>query len=83
MELKEFIVKVLDQMADLRNSQNKSNYLVDELEFELAVNQTETGNVGVNLLGFGGNAEVENQNSQKVRVKLIPKNSKRNISMTI
>lgn len=83
MELKKFIEDVLLQMADLQNVQQKSRYLVEELEFELALTENESGKVGVRVLGFGVDGSVGNQNLQKVKIKLIPKNSKRNISMSI
>lgn len=75
MELKRFIQDVLEQMDDLKNVQQKKNYLVEELEFELTLTQTENGNVGVYLFGVGAGINGENQNAHKVKVKLIPRNT--------
>ena len=55
--------------------------MVEELEFELALTKSDGGKVGVSLLGFGGDLNAENQNAHKVKVKLVPKNSRRNISI--
>ncbi len=81
MKLKEFIQDVLEQMEDLKSVQQKTNYLVEELEFELALTKSDGGKVGVSLLGFGGDLNAENQNAHKVKVKLVPKNLRRNISI--
>lgn len=74
MELKLFIQDVLQQMDDLKSIQQKKNYLVEELEFELFITETGNGSVGVSVLGFGTTGSLENQNSQKVKIKLVPKN---------
>ena len=37
MEIKEFIIDELDQMRDLKSEKSKTNYLVEEVEFELGV----------------------------------------------
>ena len=75
MELKELIENVLHQMADIRdNNQNKRNYLVEEIEFELSLNETENGKIGAKLLGMGTNVENGVENYQRVRIKLRPRN---------
>lgn len=74
MELKLFIKDVLQQMDDLKSIQQKKNYLVEELEFELFITETGNGSVGVSVLGFGTAGSIENQNSQKVKIKLVPRN---------
>lgn len=74
MELKLFIKDVLEQMDGLKSIQQKRNYLVEELEFELFITETDNGSVGVSVLGFGTIGSIENQNSQKVKIKLVPRN---------
>ena len=83
MELRRFIENVLQQMEELKNTQNKSNYLVEELEFELSLTEIEGGEIGVSFLGIGGGVNQGTENTNKVKVKLIPKNSRRKISMTV
>lgn len=82
MELKEFIQDVLGQMEDLKSVQHKKNYLVEELEFELTLPKSDSGKVGISLLGFGGDLKAENQNAHRVKVKLVPRSSRRNISIS-
>ncbi len=83
MELKEFISNVMLEMRDLKNDPLKTGYLVEELEFELVLTEINAGRIGVGIMGIGANGSIENQNAQKVKVKLVPRNSQRKISMTI
>lgn len=69
MELKSFIQEVLSQMEDLKGNKLKKNYSVAELEMELLV----TGIIGGKLDVVLFNAELKNQNAQKVKVRLVPK----------
>ena len=71
------------EMKELKNDQLKTGYLVEELEFELVLTEIGTGKIGVGILNIGASGSIENQNAQKVKVKLIPRNSQRKISMTI
>ena len=74
MELKKLVEGVLDQMADLReHNRNKRHYLVEEIEFELSLNETEDGIIGAKLLGMGAKVENGVENYQRVRIKLKPK----------
>ncbi|MFZ4402030.1 MAG: trypco2 family protein [Bacteroidales bacterium] len=73
MELKNFIQNVLEQMAEIKGNTYKKSYLVEELEFELTLTETNDGKIGVEFLGIGGHLNEGSQNSQKVRVKLKPK----------
>ncbi len=72
MELREFIQDVLIQMEDLKSDPRKQSYMVEELEFELSLTETQNGKVGISIIGLGGDLNKGNQNEQKVRVKLIP-----------
>lgn len=76
MELKEFISDVLKQMEDIKSDNNKQNYLVDNLEFELSLTKTEKGSVGVNFFGAGANAGIHDSAAQRVKITLTPKNKK-------
>jgi hypothetical protein len=69
MELKSFIQEVLSQMEDLKGDKLKKNYSVAELEMELLVTGITGGKLDVVLF----NAELKNQNAQKVKVRLVPK----------
>ncbi len=71
------------EMRDLKNDPLKTGYLVEELEFELVLTEINAGRIGVGIMGIGANGSIENQNAQKVKVKLVPRNSQRKISMTI
>ncbi len=82
MEVRKFIVAVLEEMEDLKSDGSKTNYKVKDLEFELAVvvNGQERGSLNAegNLLGLlklAGNSEISNnsENIQKVKIKLEPK----------
>lgn len=73
MELKEFIKDVLEQMEDVKSIQQKKNYLVEELEFELNLQQTTGGKVGVFFSGIGAGVQQNIQEGQKVKIKLTPK----------
>lgn len=79
MVLKDFIKDVLEQLEDLKNVQEKKNYLVQELEFELTLTQSDSGKIGVSLLGLGADMNASNQNAHRVKVKLVPRSSRRNI----
>lgn len=83
MELKVFISDVLRQMEELRHIPQKSSYLVEELEFELGITVTENTAVGVKVFVLNAGGGTENQNIQKVKIKLIPKNSRKKISMIV
>ncbi len=83
MELKVFISDVLRQMEELRNIPQKSSYLVEELEFELGITVTDNTAVGVKVFVLNAGGGTENQNIQKVKIKLIPKNSRKKISMIV
>ncbi len=83
MELKVFISDVLRQMEELKNDSQKSNYLVEELEFELGITVTENSAVAVKVFVLNAGGGTENQNIQKVKIKLIPKSSRRKISMIV
>ena len=78
MELKEFIQGVLIQMEDLKTDPRKHHYLVDELEFELTLSETNNGKVGISFGLLGGNFNNGNENVQKVKVRLIPSKKIRN-----
>jgi len=74
MKLQKFMGSVLDELASLRDTnQNKSNYLIDEMEFELHISEvTETnGCVNISVVKIG--TETQTQNFNKVKIKLIPK----------
>ncbi len=70
MELKKFIADVLSQLHELKNDSNKSRYVIDDLEFELNINTTESGKIGVSFLGLNGKLDENVTNQQKVKIKL-------------
>ena len=72
MELKKFISDVLDQLQEVKDNENKKRYSVKELEFEVSLQQTDDGKVGVAFWGTGVGLHRENQNTQKVTIKLTP-----------
>ncbi len=78
MELKNFIADVLSQLHELKNDSNKSRYIIDDLEFELNINTTESGKIGVSFLGLNGKLNENVTNQQKVKIKLKPKTLKIN-----
>ena len=73
MELKELIRDVLEQMSEVKGVKYKRRYIVDEIEFELSLNQLDNGRIGARLLGIGGDIGTETNNAQKVKVKMKPK----------
>lgn len=77
MELKEFIRTILEQMEEIKSIQQKKNYIVDELEFELSIQEMENNKIGLSAFGFGLNNEGGNQQGHKVKIKLKPKNKNR------
>jgi len=80
MDLKDFISKVMLEMKELKKDPLKTGYTIDELEFELLLTEIDTGNIRVGVFNIGASGSFESQNVQKVKVKLIPKNSNRKIS---
>ena len=78
MELKDFIQEVLVQMEELKTDPLKQKYMVEELEFELTLTETNNGKVGISFAGIGGSLNNGKQNEQKVKVKLIPSTKLRN-----
>lgn len=82
MELKDFIKDVLEQMDSLKDVQQKKNYLVDELEFELALSIGKGTDKKIEVsasafgIGAGGNRVTNSsiENIQKVKIKLTPRN---------
>lgn len=74
MELKQFISKVMYELKELKKDPLKSGYLVDELEFELSLTEIEGGEIRVGIFGVSGGVDVGTQNTNKVKVKLTPKN---------
>lgn len=81
MELRNFIENVLVQLEDVQNIPQKRRYLVKDLEFELTLNVTENGNIGVSLLGLGSGLEVGTLEGQRVKIKLVPKTHRNNVSI--
>ena len=77
MELKEFIRTILEQMEELKRIEHKKNYIVDELEFELSIQEIENNRISLSIMGFGGNIEGGKQQGHKVKIKLKPKNRNR------
>lgn len=89
MLIKEFIIDVLDQMHDLKSEKSKTNYLVQEIEFELGIvvndNTRLQARGGGNLLGalkLAGEGEIERGNEMihKVKIKLQPNKVRRTIN---
>ncbi len=83
MEIKKFISMVLDELQDLKSNNNKKNYIVQDLEFELGVIlNCEAGadiNAGGKIMGItvavGIDGGVSKENIQKVKIKLKPAGS--------
>lgn len=86
MEINKFISKVLDELQDLKSSNNnKKRYEVKELEFDLGVVINSDGNgkisVSTDLFGVsvsgGLGADISKEQTQRVKKKLSPKNEPR------
>jgi hypothetical protein len=74
MELHEFIGSSLDQLQILREEYpQKRHYVIDELEFEIAVSQINQTNTGINFQIFNFNGNRNNSDCHKIRIKLISK----------
>ena len=74
MELHEFIGSSLDQLQILRDTYpEKRHYIIDELEFEIAVSQIRNSQAGIrfHIVDFG--RDVNNTDCHKIRIKLISK----------
>lgn len=77
MELQKFISDVLDQLQTIKTTDNKKYYLIDELVFEVTLTVGNEGQIGVAVFGIGGEILSNNQNTQRVTIKMKPKrNSK-------
>jgi hypothetical protein len=80
MEINKFISMVLDELQDLKTNNNKKRYLVQDLEFELAVTINKEGNgkleVSKSIMGFefkvGVGGDVSKESIQMVKIKLKP-----------
>jgi hypothetical protein len=81
MEINKFISKVLDELQDLKTTDRKKDYIVEELEFEIGIVISDDVN-GVAKLGVKSifatisgeiSNNVSNENIQKVKIKLKPK----------
>jgi hypothetical protein len=77
MELKEFIRTILEQMEELKRIEQKKKYIVDELEFELSIQEIENNRIVLSVFGLGGEMAGVNQQGHKVKIKLKPKNRNR------
>lgn len=82
MEIKNFITMVLNELQELKTTDNKRNYQVDNLEFELGITVSKdvNGNAKLsvkNILIGSLSGEISNnisdENFQKVKIKLTPK----------
>jgi hypothetical protein len=72
MELHEFIGRSLDQLQVLRDEYpEKRHYVIDELEFEIAVSQINQTNAGINFQIFNFRGNQNNSDCHKIRIKLI------------
>ena len=86
MKIKEFIIDMLDQMNDLKSEKSKTNYIVQEIEFELSLVVNDNKSEGINASGdfFGffklageGQSEQGKESMHKVKIKLEPKKLRR------
>lgn len=77
MEIKKFISTVLDELQDLKSTEEKKRYFVEELEFELGVVLTSESNGNIKFNVFAAStelgADLSKENIQKVKIRLKPK----------
>lgn len=72
--LSELIGQVLDELEKTRNShENKSNYLVEHITFEINVKKIQSGKAGVKLVIANVTGQVTNEDSHKIIVRLKPR----------
>jgi hypothetical protein len=83
MEIKKFISMVLDELQDLKTSDEKKHYLIQDLEFELGlvINSDVSGEIsgsknilGVIKVGMALKGDASKENIQKVKIKMRPRN---------
>ena len=86
MKIKEFIIDMLDQMNDLKSEKSKTNYIVQEIEFELSLVVNDNKSEGINASSdfFGlfklageGQSERGKECIHKVKIKLEPNKVRR------
>jgi hypothetical protein len=89
MKIKDFIIDMLNQMNDLKSEKSKTNYIVQEIEFELSLVVNDNKSEGINVSSdfFGlfklageGQSEQGKESIHKVKIKLEPKKIKRSIN---
>jgi len=84
MEIKNFISMVLDELQDLKTSDNKKRYVIQDLEFELGLvinsdtNAEISGSknlMGIVKVGMALKGDTSKENIQRVKIKMRPRNS--------
>lgn len=75
MEISKFIQLVLEEMQSVKGSRYKKRYLVEEVELELSLKVSSDQKIGINIFGAGGKLGSDQESTQKVIIKLKPKNS--------
>lgn len=84
MEIKKFISMVLDELQDLKTSDNKKRYVIQDLEFELGLVINKDTNaefsgaknlMGIVKVGVALKGDTSKENIQRVKIKMRPRNS--------
>jgi hypothetical protein len=77
MELRTFIDEILLQLDQLeRDNERKRNYLIEDLVFELNISEVNQLNGGFNFVIGNLGGDTTSNNSNKVTIRLSPKNKR-------